>query len=161
MVFILAFLLRIKTEPQIYDELLGIQMYLVFFGWFSWVDGSALELPLSGWNYWNSRIQYDLKAFEWISHFSNSYCCWTSQSSICKVTCLQHWQQIRLVNTCLSDRSNVLFLSFKILFIFYWRIIVLQNFVVFCQTSTWVSHRYTDIASLLNLPPISLPIPPL
>ena len=36
-----------------------------------------------------------------------------------------------------------------------------QNFVVFCQTSTWIKHRYTYIPSLLNLPPISLPIPPL
>ena len=27
-------------------------------------------------------------------------------------------------------------------FFFYWRIIALQNFVVFCQT-TWISHRYT------------------
>ena len=42
---------------------------------------------------------------------------------------------------------------------FYWRIIALQNFVVFCQTSTWISHRYTYIPSLLNLPPTSLPIP--
>ena len=37
----------------------------------------------------------------------------------------------------------------------------LQNFVVFCQSSTWISHRYTYIPSLLNLSPISLPIPPL
>ena len=44
-------------------------------------------------------------------------------------------------------------------FFFNWRIIALQNFVVFCQTSTWISHRYTYIPSLLNLPPISLPIP--
>ena len=29
---------------------------------------------------------------------------------------------------------------FKI--IFYWRIIALQNFAVFCQTSTWMRHRY-------------------
>ena len=42
---------------------------------------------------------------------------------------------------------------------FNWRIIALQNFAVFCQTSTWISHRYTYIPSLLNLPPISLPIP--
>ena len=36
------------------------------------------------------------------------------------------------------------FLTFcKILFIFYWRIIALQCFVVFCQTATWVSHRYS------------------
>ena len=35
---------------------------------------------------------------------------------------------------------------------FYWKIIALQNFVVFCSTSTWISHRYTYIPSLLNLP---------
>ena len=28
---------------------------------------------------------------------------------------------------------------------FYWGIIALQNFVVFCQTSTWISHRYIYI----------------
>ena len=43
---------------------------------------------------------------------------------------------------------------------FYWRIIALQNFV-FCQNSTWISHRYTYIPSLLNLLPISSPIQPL
>ena len=36
------------------------------------------------------------------------------------------------------------------------RIIALQNFVVFCQTSTWISHRHTYIPSLLNLPPTPL-----
>ena len=40
-------------------------------------------------------------------------------------------------------------------------VIALQNFGVFCQTSTWISHRYMYISSVLNLPPISLPIPPL
>ena len=30
-------------------------------------------------------------------------------------------------------------------FFFIWRIIALQNFVVFCQVSTWISHRYTSI----------------
>ena len=34
-----------------------------------------------------------------------------------------------------------------------------QNCVVFCQTSTWISHRYTYVLSLLNLPPTSLSIP--
>ena len=38
---------------------------------------------------------------------------------------------------------------------FYWRVIALQNFVVFCQTSTWISHRYTYIPSLWGLAPIS------
>ena len=50
--------------------------------------------------------------------------------------------------------------SFLKKFNFYWRIIALQNFV-FCQTSALISHRYTYIFSLLNLPPHSLPIPPL
>ena len=57
-----------------------------------------------------------------------------------------------------SPRRNAIFLN---LFIFYWRIIALQIFVVFYQTSTWISHRYTYIPSLLNLPLfwISLPSP--
>ena len=42
-----------------------------------------------------------------------------------------------------------------------WRIIALQNFFVFCQTSTWISHRYAYIPSLLNFPSIYLPILPL
>ena len=45
---------------------------------------------------------------------------------------------------------------------FYWKIIALQNFAAFCQTSTRISHRYTYVSSLLHLPPISLPhAPPL
>ena len=47
------------------------------------------------------------------------------------------------------------------LFIFNWRIIVLQYYVGFCHTSTWISHRYTYVPSLLNLPPTFHPIPPL
>ena len=41
---------------------------------------------------------------------------------------------------------------------FYWRIIALHDSVVFCQTSTWISHRYTYIPSLLNLSPHSTPL---
>ena len=37
----------------------------------------------------------------------------------------------------------------------------LKNFVAFCQTSTRISHRYTYIPCLLNLPPNSHPITPL
>ena len=33
------------------------------------------------------------------------------------------------------------FLSFFFLIFFNWRIIALQNFAIFCQTSTWISHR--------------------
>ena len=35
---------------------------------------------------------------------------------------------------------------------FNWRIIALQNFVVFCHTSTRISHRYTHVPSLPSLP---------
>ena len=40
---------------------------------------------------------------------------------------------------------------------FNWRVIALQNFVIFCQTSTWISHRYTYVPSLKSLPPTSHP----
>ena len=51
------------------------------------------------------------------------------------------------------------FLVFLIYLFFNWRIIALRNFV-FCQTSVWISHRYTYIPSLLNLPSIFLSISP-
>ena len=40
--------------------------------------------------------------------------------------------------------------SGKFYFIFNWGIIALQNFVVFCQISAWISHRHTYVPSLLN-----------
>ena len=46
-------------------------------------------------------------------------------------------------------------LFLKINLFFYWRVIDLQNVVVFCQISTWISHRYTYVPSLLDLPPTS------
>ena len=45
-------------------------------------------------------------------------------------------------------------------YIFNWRKIVLQYCASFCHISTWVSHRYTHVSSLLNLLPTSHPIPP-
>ena len=80
-----------------------------------------------------------------------------------------HFQEIiRVPETwervfCLSFLFNNLRFPnfFKTIYIFFnWRIIALQNFVVFCHTSTWISHRYAYIPSLLNFPPISLPTPP-
>ena len=41
------------------------------------------------------------------------------------------------------------------IFFFIWRIIALQNFVVSCQVSAWMDHRYTYVPSLLT----SLPFP--
>ena len=42
---------------------------------------------------------------------------------------------------------------FFILIVFLLKDFAWQNFVVFYQTSTWISHRYAYIPSLLNLPP--------
>ena len=45
----------------------------------------------------------------------------------------------------------------KKLFIFNWRITSLQYCADFCHTSTWISHRFTYISSLLNPPRTSHP----
>ena len=37
------------------------------------------------------------------------------------------------------------------LFIFNWRTVALQYCVRFCHTSTWISHQYTYVPSLLKL----------
>ena len=60
-----------------------------------------------------------------------------------------------------SDKIQIFFSHVPLFKSFYWRTIALQNFVVFCQTSTWIRNRYTYIPSILNLPSISCPIPPL
>ena len=48
-------------------------------------------------------------------------------------------------------------LFLKEVFTFTCRVIALQYCVGFCHTSTWISHRYTYVPSLLNLPPTSRP----
>ena len=68
----------------------------------------------------------------------------------------------RILNFSKSWHPFCLWIFFLILaflkFVFYWRIIAIQNFVAFCQTSTWIRHRYTYIPSLLNLPPNPTPL---
>jgi len=51
--------------------------------------------------------------------------------------------------------SSFFFLAIFLKFIFYWRIIALQNFVVFCQTSTWIIGIHTSPPSWTSLPPPS------
>ena len=41
-----------------------------------------------------------------------------------------------------------------------WKIIALWCYAGFCHTSTWISHRYTYVPSLLNLLPTSTPSHP-
>ena len=73
---------------------------------------------------------------------------------------LEVWQLPKQIKILMLRWPLIIHVHWSFLFFkfFYWRIIALQNFVVFCQTSTWISHRYTYIPSFLNLPPISLPI---
>ena len=105
-----------------------------------------------------------------LSHQGSQVCCspWGCKKS--DVTEQPNWTE-QQQNLTQMDRSlwfiltdPVFFLSpthfiFKILFIFNWRIIALQYHVGFCHTTTWISHRYTYVPSLLSLPPTSLPIP--
>ena len=56
---------------------------------------------------------------------------------------------------CVCVCVCVWFVPHLFIYLFFrWRIIALQNFVVFCQTSTWISNRYTYVPSLLSLLPI-------
>ena len=73
---------------------------------------------------------------------------------------LLHWQADSLPLSYPGSPTSVWIIRpslmrwpfFKKLIYFYWRIIALQNFAVFCQTSTWIPPFW-------NLP-ISLHIPP-
>ena len=50
--------------------------------------------------------------------------------------------------------SWFIFLFFLfVCFIFNWRIVALQHCVGFWQISSWISHRYTYVPSLLTIPP--------
>ena len=71
-----------------------------------------------------------------------------------------HTGLLGMQNSSAPREKLCILLSFfflKKLFLFYRRMIALQNSVVFCQPSTWNSRRYTYIPSCLNLPPISRP----
>ena len=48
----------------------------------------------------------------------------------------------------------------KKLFVVNWRLIALKHCVGFCHISLWISHRYTYVPLLLNLPSTSHPILP-
>ena len=52
-------------------------------------------------------------------------------------------------------QKGILWFVFKI---FNWRIIALEYCTGFYHTSTWISHRYTYVPSLLSFPPTSLKV---
>ena len=62
--------------------------------------------------------------------------------------------------TLKSFLQHYIFFFCHFIYIFSWRIVALQNFVVFYQTSTKISHRYTHIPSLPNQTSLPVPSPP-
>ena len=56
--------------------------------------------------------------------------------------CLEHL--IKKIFLYQTDLNSTFFISLKN-FVFNWRIIDLQNFVVFYQTSTWISHQFSSV----------------
>ena len=60
-----------------------------------------------------------------------------------------------------SAKLSFSFFSYFLLIYFLLKDNCFTEFCCFCQTSTWIKQRCTYIPCLLNLPPISLPIPPL
>ena len=61
---------------------------------------------------------------------------------------------------CIAGRFLFFFFFFFLpLYLFFnWRIIALQNFVVFCQTSTRISQRYTHAGEFLTTEPSRKPM---
>ena len=57
----------------------------------------------------------------------------------------------------IEDSWYIIYLSF---YFFKLKIFALQNFVVYCHTSTRITHKCTHVPSLPNLHFISLSIPP-
>ena len=86
------------------------------------------------------------------------------------ILCLIYCRPTKLFSTAVYNftfppamKCKFKFLLISTFFLIYFlngRIFALQNFVVFCHTSTRISHRYTHVPSLHNLLPISLPTPP-
>ena len=109
-----------------------------------------------------SWVEFYSQCYEWIKPeetlsrlFQSSTPSFYTDTAVRKLSalkCVQGNLQIFLIIL-----TKVHFLAIKL--IISWSIIVLQYCVCFCQMSTWISHRYTYVFSLLNFPPTSLPIP--
>ena len=67
------------------------------------------------------------------------------QSNMCPL----YWQMDSNQWTTREALVNYSFFFFNLFF--YWRINALQNFAVFCQTSTWISHQIRSDQSLSSV----------
>ena len=84
---------------------------------------------------------------------------WQKPLQYCKVISLQLIYINEKKMKKIHQKKNIFPLFFNLFFscviFFYWTIIALQNFVVFCQMSTWIIHQYTYGPSLLTFKNIS------
>ena len=113
---------------------------------------------LSNWNElnWTELMGVDAMIFVfWMLHFKPAFSL-SSFTFFNRLFSYSSFFAIRVVSSAYLRLLIFLMAIFKVFllnfFIFYWRIIALQNFVVFCQTSIWISHWYTYVPSLLTLP---------
>ena len=79
-----------------------------------------------------------------------------SQLSLWANSYLTIGKTIALTRLTFVSNVSALKIYIYLFIIFNWRVIALEN-VVFCQTATWIRHRYTYILFFLKLPPFSLP----
>ena len=62
--------------------------------------------------------------------------------------------------SCEDAQETICLFPYFLYLIFNWRIVTLQCCVGFCHTTRQISHKYTYVPSLFNLPPTPDPIPP-
>ena len=99
--------------------------------------------------------QWILSGFSWIHKGSNSSesvwwyrFCFDLERPACNIHLTMKDTSKR---NCVLHFPSQLFFLFKC--IFNWRIIALQCFIGFCYTTMWISHKHTNVHSLLNLFP--------
>ena len=115
-----------------------------------------ISVFLKSWFIWPSR--HNLWIYFWFLYST----CYSMYQQYCFYCCILFHSTEYIIFICLlTIIRHLCCVQFFFLDWFFYRIIVLQNFVVFCQTSTWINHRHTYLSSLLNLHPISISIPPL
>ena len=111
--------------------------------------------------YEEAKVRISDVFFQSFSKYKSLTACFKNGCCIQKGSLTRLWNYLMFIT---MEKKKILYCpicNYFLIYFFYWKIIALQNFVAFCQTSTWISHRYTYIPSLLNLSPISFPIPPL
>ena len=116
---------------------------------------SCLENPRDGGIWWASvyGAAQSRTWLKWLSSSSgSSFKFWSAIRKHVAISNYIFWKFLVSI-FCFPYDSFYWSFHFKNLFIFNWRIIVLQYSVGFCKISTCISHKYRYVPSLLNLCP--------